>query len=60
VNELHSVQPETLEIITAKAAMSKKYGLVRSLYYFLLDTIGTIQLKPKIDLVYIAIKPISD
>ena len=51
---------ESQEIITAKAAMSKKYGLVRNLYYFLLGTIDTIQRKPKIDFVYIAIEPISN
>jgi PPOX class probable F420-dependent enzyme len=50
---------ESQEIITAKAAMSKKYGLVRCLYYFLLDTILTILGKNKIDLVYIAIEPVS-
>jgi uncharacterized protein len=49
---------ESREIMTARAAMSKKYGLVRSLYYFLLDTIDTILRKPKIDLTYIAIEPI--
>ena len=49
---------ESQEIVTARAAMSKKYGLVRSLYYFLLDTIDTILRKPKIDLTYIAIETI--
>jgi hypothetical protein len=46
-------------VMTAKAAMSKKYGLVRNLYYFLLNTIGTIERKPKINLDYIAIEPVS-
>jgi len=50
---------EPQEIMAAQAAMSKKYGLTRSLYYFLLDTIHTIQRKAKFDLVYIAIEPIS-
>jgi PPOX class probable F420-dependent enzyme len=50
---------ESQEITAAKAAMSKKYGLTRSLYYFLLDTIRTIQRKAKVDLVYIAIEPFS-
>jgi PPOX class probable F420-dependent enzyme len=49
---------ESQEIMTARAAMSKKYGPLRSLYYFLLDTIDTILRKPKIDLIYIAIEPI--
>jgi uncharacterized protein len=53
------VLSEFQEVNTAKAAMSKKYGLMRSLYYFLLDTLGSIQRKPKIDLVYIAIEPVS-
>jgi uncharacterized protein len=51
---------ESREIMTARAAMSKKYGLVRSLYYFLLDTIDTILRKPKINLTYIAIDPIEN
>ena len=51
---------EWQEITTAKMAMTKKYGLTRSLYYFLLDTLDSIQRKPKIDLIYIAIEPISD
>jgi uncharacterized protein len=49
---------ESREIMIARAAMSKKYGLVRRFYYFLLDTIDTILRKPKIDLTYIAIEPI--
>jgi hypothetical protein len=51
---------ESQEIRAAKAALSKKYGLTRSLYYFLLETIHTIQRKPKIDVVYIVIEPFSD
>jgi len=50
---------ESQEIRAAKVAMSKKYGLMRSLYYFLLDTVRIIQRKAKIDLIYIAIEPIS-
>lgn len=50
---------ESQEIRAAKGAMSKKYGLTRSLYYFLLDMVRIIQRKAKIDLVYIAIEPIS-
>jgi len=50
---------ETQEIITAKAAMSKKYGLMHSLYYFLLNTISAVQRKPQINLVYIAIEPVT-
>ena len=51
---------EQQEINAAKAAMSKKYGLMRNLYYFLLNTVRTIQRKPKINLVYIAIEPVND
>ena len=51
---------ETQEIITAKAAMSKKYGLMRNHYYFLLNTVRTIQRKPKIKLIYITIEPVND
>ena len=49
---------EQQEINAAKAGMSKKYGLMRNLYYFLLNTVRTIQRKPKITLVYIAIEPV--
>jgi uncharacterized protein len=51
---------ESKEITAAKAAISKKYGLTRSLYYFLLNTIRTIQRKPEVDVVYIVIEPGSD
>jgi len=51
---------ESQEVRAAKAALSKKYGLTRSLYYFLLETIHTFQRKPKIDVVYIVIEPFSD
>jgi PPOX class probable F420-dependent enzyme len=47
-------EPEEIE--TAKAAMSKKYGLTRSVYYFILNSIGTIRRKPQMNLVYIAIE----
>jgi PPOX class probable F420-dependent enzyme len=54
------VLSEPQEIKVAKAAMSQKYGLTRSLYYFILDTISTIRRKLQMNLVYIAIEPISD
>ena len=54
------VLSEPQEIKVAKAAMSQKYGLTRSLYYFILDTISTIRRKFQMNLVYIAIEPISD
>jgi PPOX class probable F420-dependent enzyme len=50
---------EAQEIIAAREAMSQKYRLMRNLYYFLLNTVSTIQRKPKLNLVYIAIAPIS-
>jgi uncharacterized protein len=50
---------EPQEINAARAAMSKKYGLTRSIYYFLLNTISTILRKPRMNLVYIAIESAS-
>ena len=50
---------ESQEIIAAREAMSQKYRLMRTLYYFLLNTVSTIQRKPKLNLVYITISPIS-
>jgi uncharacterized protein len=47
---------EPQKINEARAAMSKKYGLTRSIYYFLLNTISTIRRKPRMNLVYIAIE----
>ena len=50
-------EPE--EIMAAKAAMSKKYGLTRSIYYFILNSIGSFRRKPQIDLAYIAIESVT-
>jgi len=50
---------EPQEIQAAQAAMSKKYGLTRSLYYFILNTISAVQRKPQINLVYIAIESVT-
>jgi PPOX class probable F420-dependent enzyme len=47
---------ELQEINAARAALSKKYGLTRSLYYFLLNIFSTIRRKPRTNLVYIAIE----
>jgi uncharacterized protein len=50
---------EPQEINEARAAMSKKYGRTRSIYYFLLNTISTILRKPRMNLVYIAIESVT-
>ena len=50
---------EPQEIHTAKATMSKKYGLPRSISYFLLNTISTMLRKPRMNLVYIAIDSVT-
>ena len=47
------------EIAAASAAMAKKYGLMHSLYYFVRNIQRVLQRKAKVDLVYIAIEPIS-
>jgi PPOX class probable F420-dependent enzyme len=50
---------ESEEIDMAKAAMAKKYGLTRGIYYFILNTIGTIRRKPQMNVVYIAIESVT-
>ena len=47
------------EINAAEAALSKKYGLTRSIYYFILNTISIIQRKPRTNEVYIAIESVA-
>jgi uncharacterized protein len=53
------VVSEPLEISAAEAALSKKYGLTRSIYYFILNTLSTIQRKPRTNEVYIAIESVA-
>ncbi len=53
------VLSEPQEINAAQAAMSKKYGLTRSIYYFILNTISTIRRKPRMNVVYIAINSVT-
>ncbi len=50
---------EPVEMSEAQAALSKKYGLTRSLYYFILNTISTIRRKPRMQEVYMAIESAS-
>jgi uncharacterized protein len=50
---------EPQEIHAAKAAMAKKYGLTRSIYYFILNTISSIRRKPQMNVVYIAIESVT-
>jgi PPOX class probable F420-dependent enzyme len=47
---------EVQEINAASSALSKKYGLTRSVYYFLLNIFSTMRRKPQTNLVYIAIE----
>ena len=53
------VVSEPLEISAAEAALSKKYGLTRSIYYFILNTISIIRPKPRTNEVYIAIESVA-
>ncbi len=47
------------EMSIAQAALTKKYGLTRSLYYFVLNTMDSIRRKPRFDEVFIAIESVS-
>jgi PPOX class probable F420-dependent enzyme len=50
-------EPE--EVKEAEAAMSKKYRLTRSMYYFVLSAISALRRKPHMNLVYIAIESVT-
>jgi uncharacterized protein len=50
---------ESEESTAASAALSKKYGLMRSLYHFVRNARRMLQRKAKAGVVYIAIEPIS-
>jgi len=47
------------EICVAEAALAKKYGLTRSIYYFILNTLSSIRRKPRMSDAYIAIESVS-
>jgi uncharacterized protein len=50
---------EPLECTAASTALIKKYGFMRPLFYFLMNTQRLLQLKARVEDVYIAIEPIS-
>ncbi len=50
-------EPE--ESTAASAALSKKYGRMRNLFHFVRNTLRMFQRKAIVDVVYIAIEPIS-
>jgi len=50
---------EAQEIATAKEAMSRKYGLIRRLYYFGMVIPRILRRRPKSELVYIAIEVLN-
>jgi PPOX class probable F420-dependent enzyme len=53
------VVSEPQEISAAGASLSKKYGLTRSIYYFILNTLSIIRRKPRANEVYIAIESVA-
>src|SRR5712692_5400949 len=50
---------ESQESTAASAALSKKYGLMRNLFHFVRNILRMLQRKANVDVVYIAIEPIS-
>lgn len=50
---------ESEECTAASAVLTKKYGLMRSLYHFVRNARRMLQRKAKVEVVYIAIEPIS-
>jgi uncharacterized protein len=59
IEGLARVVSEPQEVTEAQTALSKKYGLTRSLYYFILNAISTIRRKPPMQEVYMAIESVS-
>ena len=51
---------ESEERTAASAALAKKYGRMRSLYHFVRNARRVLQRKANVEVVYIAIDPISD
>ncbi|MGZ3621845.1 MAG: PPOX class F420-dependent oxidoreductase [Ktedonobacteraceae bacterium] len=52
------VVSEPEEISAAEAALAKKYGLTRSIYYFILNTLSSIRRKPRMSDAYMAIESV--
>jgi uncharacterized protein len=50
---------ESEESTAASAALAKKYGVMRSLYHFVRNARRMLQRKANVEVVYIAIEPIS-
>ena len=50
---------ESEESTAASVALAKKYGVMRSLYHFVRNARRMFQRKAKVEVVYIAIEPIS-
>jgi PPOX class probable F420-dependent enzyme len=50
---------ESEESTAASAALAKKYGVMRSLYHFVRNARRMLQRKVNVEVVYIAIEPIS-
>jgi uncharacterized protein len=59
IEGLARVVSEPQEMSEARTALSKKYGLTRNLYYFILNSISTIRRKPPMQEVYMAIESVS-
>ena len=53
------VVSEPEEISAAEAALTKKYGLTRSMYYFILNTLSFIRRKPRMKEAFIAIESVA-
>jgi PPOX class probable F420-dependent enzyme len=51
---------ESEEISVAEAALAKKYGLTRSIYYFILNALSSIRRKPRMSDAYMAIESVSN
>jgi uncharacterized protein len=60
VSEGHArILTESEERTAASAALAKKYGVMRSLHHFVRNARRLLQRKARVEIVYIAIEPIS-
>jgi uncharacterized protein len=53
------VVSEPEEISVAEAALAKKYGLTRSIYYFILNTMSSMRRKPRMSDAYMAVESVA-
>ena len=59
IEGLARVVSEPEEISAAEAALARKYGLTRGIYYFILNMLSSLRRKPRMSDAYLAIKSVT-